>query len=210
MDDPFFLQFAAAIVLLAIPYFVFTKKGRAQVGRVLSALPLVFKVLALLLVCVLFVGAGAALMLSDTPVNPDVVGRNKYKPVEIGTPVSIEDLTIVATRAWTSRSISETRVATNGRKMLILVNVTCDLAPGESCVPKSVRWRLDGISESPFLKRSVNPGEIGGGETVEIELSTGFYTYDTSFEGARLEFRMRAGFLGLWRSAYFDLGFHKD
>ena len=207
MDGPFFLQFAAAIMILAIPYFIFTKKGRVQAGKALSALPLVFKVLAILLVCVLCVGAGAAIVLSNTPVNPDIVGRNEFKPAAKGTPVSIEDLTIVVTRVWTDVNLSETRIATNARKMLIRVQVTCDLNPGEFCVLKSTRWKLGGISESPFLERSVNPDEIGGGETVEIELSTGFYTYNTSFEGARLEFAMQAGLLGLWRSAYFDLGF---
>ncbi|MBN1937648.1 MAG: hypothetical protein JW934_23525 [Anaerolineae bacterium] len=58
------------------------------------------------------------------------------------------------------------------------------------------------MSFSPSLRPSGRINEIGGGETVEVELPTGFILNNTSFKGAVLEFSMLEHAWSLWRSAY--------
>jgi hypothetical protein len=64
--------------------------------------------------------------------------------------------------------------------MRISVQRTCDLAPGETCVPESYRWARGELSRTYILHQSERIDEIEGGETVEVELSTSFIFDDTS------------------------------
>jgi hypothetical protein len=148
----------------------------------------------------------ALLVFELAPSDPNTVGRRATKPAGLNTPVSVQYLTISVPRVWTDREMSATRAAIDARKLKITVQVTCELAPGETCSPTSYRWELGGLSSPITLWSSQPIREIAGGETVEVELSTDWKFYDTtSFKGAILEVYMRERAWNRLRSAYFDL-----
>jgi hypothetical protein len=163
-----------------------------------------------LVLAALALAATGLVFFEFSPSNPDTVGRSAAKPAGLNTPVRVEHLTLVVPKVWTSQRVTQTAVAVDARTLGIAVQVSCDLAPGETCATSNYHWRLSGLKSTLSLWPSQPMYEIAGGETVEIELATGWEFYDTtSFQGARLEFSMRERAWERLHSAYFDLGINQ-
>ncbi len=155
----------------------------------------------LIFLCMMF----SVIISASNPTAYSDTSRNN--PTKFGSPVHEGDYTIVVIDVRTTTTSYEgTHYSSDANRLIIDVQITCELEQAETCVMKSSDLSLHGPTQTLNLRSSQPISSIDGGETVKARLETpGWIHHSVSLKGAVMEFKFQAeGFLR-FHTAWFDL-----